>query len=136
MKYRVIEHTADAGIEAWGDTLNELFENTALGMMSLMVDPASVELDLEVEAELSGDDLEELMFEWLNHLLFLVEAEGLLFGRFQAEVGEGCLQARAWGERHDPEKRNLGTQVKAATYHQMAVERAGSGWHARVIFDL
>lgn len=136
MKYRSIEHTADAGIESYGDTLGELFENSALGMMSMMLDPGSVEPREEVEIDLAGEDTEELLFEWLNHLLFLIETKGLAFGDFRLEIDGNRLRGSALGERLDRERHSLGTQIKAATYHGMKVERRNSGWQARVIFDL
>lgn len=137
MRFKTIEHTADIGIEVEADTLGELFEGTAMAMLSLIVDPATVRDDVERELSLEAGDLEELLFIWLNELLFIMYADGLLFSKFEVkDVVDSRLVAAASGEKLDPERHRLDEEIKAATYHEMMVERLDEGWKARVIFDV
>ncbi|MBK5092819.1 MAG: archease [Actinobacteria bacterium] len=137
MRFKTIEHTADIGIEVEADTLGELFEGTAMAMLSLIVDPATVRDDVERELSLEAGDLEELLFIWLNELLFIMYADGLLFSKFEVkDVGDSRLVAVASGERLDRGRHRLDEEIKAATYHEMMVERLDEGWKARVIFDV
>ena len=137
MRFKTIEHTADIGIEVEADTLGELFEGTAAAMFSLMVDPDTVRQTVERELSLEAGDLEELLFMWLNELLFIMYAEGLLFSVFDMkDVGDSRLLATASGEKIDLERHKILEEIKAATYHEMTVERQDPGWKSRVIFDV
>lgn len=137
MRFRTIEHTADIGIEVEADNLSELFEGVAAAMFSLMVDPDTVRQTVERELSLEAGDLEELLFMWLNELLFVLYADGLLFSGFKVkDIGEDRLVATATGEKLDPQRHRLDEEIKAATYHEMMVERGDDGWKARVIFDV
>jgi SHS2 domain-containing protein len=137
VRFRTIEHTADIGIEVEADNLGELFEGVAAAMFSLMVDPDTVRQTVERELSLEAGDLEELLFMWLNELLFVLYAEGLLFSGFKVkDIGEDRLVATATGEKLDPQRHRLDEEIKAATYHEMMVERRDDGWKARVIFDV
>ena len=137
MKYRFIDHTADAGIEAFGRDMAELFASAAGGMYALMTDLESVRplesRDIAVEAE----SPEGLLTAWLLELLFLTETEGLIFCRFEVEKADSKrLQARACGEPFDAERNSAGPSVKAVTRHQLAVQQHESGLKARIIFDI
>ena len=137
MRFRTIEHTADIGIEVEADNLSELFEGVAAAMFSLIVDPDTVRQTVERELSLESGDLEELLFMWLNELLFVLYADGLLFSGFKVkDIGEDRLVATAIGEKLDPQRHRLDEEIKAATYHEMMVERRDDGWKARVIFDV
>lgn len=137
MSFRTIEHTADIGIEVEADTLAGLFAEAALGMLSLIVDPTTVSRVEQRSISLAAGDIGELMFRWLNELLYLVYAEELVFAAVRVgRVGPDALEAEVEGERLDPARHQVGEEIKAATYHQLTVERRGEGWFARVIFDV
>ncbi len=137
MNCRTIEHTADIGIEVEAGSLDELFAGAASGMFSLMVAPDSVSPAESREVSLQAADLGELMFLWLNELLYLSGANGLLFSSFDVKRIEGfALEAEVKGEPADPGRHRMRQDVKAATYHELLVEERGDGWFARVIFDV
>jgi protein archease len=137
LRFRTIEHTADIGIEVEADTLAELFAGAAEGMFSLIVSPGVVSQLLSRHLTLEANDLEELMFSWLNELLYLLDADSLLLSRFEiTRVETTHLDATVSGERFDPGRHSLMEEIKAATYHQMTVEQRDGSWHARIIFDV
>ena len=134
-KYELIEHTADIGLKACGGTLDEAFANAALGMFSIIVEPASI---IEAESRrvvVTADDAEGLLFEWLNSLLYYFDVETLLFRRFEiTEFEDNRLVAVCYGEPFDSSRHGLKIGVKSATYHQMEVNREDN--YVRVFFDV
>jgi SHS2 domain-containing protein len=137
VEYRTIEHTADVGIEVEAADLAELFEGAALAMFSIMVDLRGVAPKAERQVRLEAADVEELLFKWMNELIFLSSAQKLLFSTFDiSQISETGIQAVAGGERIEAGRHNLELEIKAATYHELEVERRGGGWFARAIFDV
>lgn len=137
-RFKTIEHTADIGIEVEADTLEGLFEGAALGMVSIMADPSrDIGRGTGVDVSLEAGDIEGLMFEWLNELLFIMDTEGVLLSGFRVGGIKGLhLEATARGEEIRQEESRLMTEIKAATFHQLLVEERGGSWFARVIFDV
>ncbi len=134
-RFRFIEHTADVGLVAYGGALAEAFANAAYGMFSII---AGLEAVGEIEhrcLELSEDDPEALLFEWLNRLLYFFDVETLLLKRFDiTEFNGGSLKAVCYGEKYDPSRHRLKLGVKAATYHMLKVDAEKNQF--RVIFDV
>lgn len=138
-KYEFVDITpADVAFKAWGKTLDELFANAAKAMFEVIVNTEQVEQRIERELMLGGEDLPNLMFNWLNELLYYVDAENLVFSYFEVSVDESKLELRAKcrGEPIDPEKHELRTHVKAATYHKLRVEKKDGLWEVFVLLDI
>lgn len=134
-KFELIEHTADIGLRAGGETLAEAFANAALGMFSLMVELENVTEKESRQVEVKADDIEGLLFEWLNSLLYYFDVEMILFCRFDIiEFGDTRLKATCYGEKYDSSRHSLRMGVKSATYHQLEVDREKNS--VRVIFDV
>jgi SHS2 domain-containing protein len=137
LEFRTVDHTADIGIEVEAASLTELFEAAARGMFSLITDLTLVSSVVTREVEINSGDLEELMFKWLNELLFLLSTELLLFSRFDVRmVREDRLEAIVGGEGLDLAKHEVTAEMKAATYHDLEVRDDDDSWFARVIFDV
>lgn len=135
--FEILEHTADAGIIAHGADLPELFANAGLGMFSLMVDLNDVEEREERLIEVAGRDREGLLVRWLSELLYYLDAEEMLFRRFELqELSDIRLRARAFGERIDRERHQLRFGVKAVTRHMLQIAREDGGYRATVLFDI
>lgn len=136
-QFEIIEHTADIGIRAFGDTETEVFQNAAVGMFTLICDPSTVRETQEFNIEVSAEDRETLLVEWLNELLYLYDSHEVLLTRFEiAEIGETRLNGTAWGEPVDRDRHSLETDIKAATYYMLKVQETPGGWVAEVIFDV
>lgn len=134
--FEVIEHTADVGIIAYGRSLEELFANAAVGMMSFLIDLASVRLVQQRTVDADADDREGLLIAWLNELLVLLNADGFVPGRFTVRhLTDTRLRADVAGEPVDPTRHRFHLDVKAATYHTLEIKQDGL-WQARVIFDV
>lgn len=134
--HRTFEHTADVGIEAWGDDLARAFEEAASAMFSLMVDVDAVEEREERRQSVREADRPSLLVSWLNDLIGLVDAEGLVFRRFAVDrLTESELDARSYGERLDPARHAPHLAIKAATHHAVSVE-PGPPARVRVVLDV
>ncbi len=138
-KFEFLEFaTADVCFKAYGRTLEETFANAALAMFELMLETENVEPRIVKKIDLKGEDLESLMFEWLNELLFYVDAESLAFSRFDVLIDENRMRisAKVSGENIDQAKHMIKTDVKACTYHDMEIKQINGIWTARVILDV
>jgi SHS2 domain-containing protein len=134
--FELIEHTADVGIMAYGADVKEAFTNAARGMFSLIVEPGSIRETAHRDIEVTAPDEESLLVTWLNELIYLFDAEAMLFSRFDiTELGDTQLKARAYGEPVDNTRHNLKTGIKAATSHMVEVDRSEGG-RVRVLFDI
>lgn len=136
-RFETIDHTADVGIRVYGASRRQLFENAAVGMFTLMVDPDTVAQAAAYTVSAEAPDGDSLLVEWLNELLFLAESRAVLLSRFELhELGETRLSARVFGEPADPGRHRLETEIKAATYHMLRVSRDDGTWSAEIIFDV
>ncbi|MBC7081687.1 MAG: archease [Thermoplasmatales archaeon] len=134
--YKIIDHTADIGIEAYGKTLEEAFENTAKGMFSIITNGEKIEGKIEKKIEINreGDD-EMLLVDWLSELIYLHDVEKLVFGDFKVKINDK-LEAIAYGEKYDRSKHGYGIEIKAVTYHMLEIKRNKKGFVIRVLFDI
>lgn len=137
--FEFLEHTADLKFRSYGETLDICFMNAAKALFSSILDLDSVAVKSEREVELESDSLETLLHDFLSEILFLFETGGLVFKEFivSIEDGEGYkLSAKLRGERFNPRKHAVTTEIKAVTYHGMRVEKRGGEWIAEVLCDI
>lgn len=134
----VWDHTADEGIVVRAETRPLLYARAAEGMFRLLLDVDAVDGRQTREVEVSADDPEMLMANWLSELNYLHQARRLAFGRFEVtSAGERRLTARVGGEPLDPVRHRLRTEIKAVTLHRLRVAFTPDGvWEATVLFDL
>jgi SHS2 domain-containing protein len=136
MNYEILEHTADVGIRARGDSLEEVFEAATRGLADI-AGIWSREDGEHTPIEVEAPDLAALLVDWLEEVLWLHDSRDVLLGAVDVDrVGGG----RATGSLTLVPREGTGitgTQVKAITYHQLRVERTrGSGWVAEVYVDV
>ena len=135
--YTLIEHTADIGIRTKGDSLKELFQNTALAMFDIIagIPTKKSKRKGKITIKEKADNIEELFINWLNELLSLSAVKELIFTDFIIEkLDEHSIKSICIGEGIKNFKVN--TEIKAATYHELKLERKESGWLAEIIFDV
>lgn len=135
--FQILDHTADLGIVVRGDDLKELFQDAAAAMMQIMILSRS-DGELRVSPlQVTGDDLPDLLVRWLGELLYLFEAEHLVTAQAHIHaITPFRLEALMGLRPFDPAQDEVLCDIKAVTYHQATVQRKGSRWEARVIFDL
>ena len=141
--FRTFDHTADIGLEVRGESLEDLLATAARGVFSIMMDDGPREVAAEADVAAApdpslGDDAAELLVCWLQELLYRFETERLVPLEFDfAEAGPARVRARVGFGRFDPERHAARLEVKAVTYHELAVrEEEGGMWSARFILDV
>ncbi|HMP03934.1 MAG TPA: archease [Gemmatales bacterium] len=143
MMVEYFEHTADVGMRIKAAALPELFQEAARGLFGLIVENLdNVGAGQAWSLELSPRPLEYLLFDWLKELLYRFDQGHQIVSRCTVTVvaaGDGAgwgLQADLAGETMDPDRHVMDHEVKAITYHELAVVETASGWEATVIVDI
>lgn len=135
--FRVLEHTADIGFEAFGATIEEVFSNAARALVNLTVDLDSIQPSKSVRIKIEGNGRKELLVNWLSEILYREDAEKMVFRNFEiTELTERALAATVHGEKLSFGRHSLKLLVKAVTYHQLALERINGEWRAQVFVDI
>jgi protein archease len=143
MPYKFLEEigTADIAFEATGHDLPELFSDAADATMNVMIDNLdAIEPRETRHIELSNDQIDMLLFDFLQELIYFKDAERLLLRARDVRIEERderyFLKAEAAGERLDATRHHQRADVKAVTLHGFFVEKADGGWKARVLLDI
>jgi len=142
-QYRVLENVAlaDAAFEAYGDSPAELFVAAAQAVIDTMADATTVRQAWRRTITREADDLSGLLFDWLSELVYLKDAEAVVFSGASAHVeqspdGRWHLCGTLTGEPIDPARQALHADVKAVTKHLYDVRHVGNQWMARVVLDI
>ena len=135
--FELVDHAADIGVRVWGPTAEEVFEQAALAMFSLVCDPLDVGELEAVDVALEAESMDLLLAAWLNELLSVFEARKLVLSQFDLlELGEHSLRARVSGEPFDTSRHIICGGVKAATLHELSLEQRDDGWRGFVLLDV
>ena len=136
LPFEVIEHTADIGIIARGSGLPALFSNAASGMLSLLIETDKLRGDIMREVSLEAGDMETLLVQWLNELLFIMYTDRLALHRFDIVIDENQLAASCKGQEVELTSHIFKREIKAATYHDLRIVERDGEYSARIIFDI
>ncbi len=131
--------TADVAIESRGDTLEELFTASAMATFEVMADISSIQLKTEKALHLEHSEIDGLLFDWLAELIYLKDAESMLFGQYDIKITKSTnyqLDAEILGEEINQSKHDLRCDVKAITFHLFKVYEKEGKWISRFILDL
>jgi SHS2 domain-containing protein len=140
-RFKFLEHTADAYIEAHGTSLEEAYANAAIAMFQVMTETSKVEPKTEESIEVEGKDLSSLLYSWLEELLVRHEIKNRLYSKFHIEIIEFQkesykLKAKIYGENFNSNKHPSKTEVKAVTFHMMEINQSGDQNRIRFVLDL
>jgi protein archease len=143
MPYTYLEElgTADIAFEATGCDLPELFRDAADATMNVMIEKLdAIEPRQTRRIELSSEQIDMLLFDFLQELIFLKDAERLLLRvrdvQIEQKEANFIVKADAAGETLDATRHHQRADVKAVTLHDFSVERDNGGWKARVLLDI
>jgi len=129
--------TADAGIEAWGDTVAQAFIGAAEGLASLLAEIPEEKLTRTESISVNGENLSALLVKFLNELIYLEETSGLIPGKVKKlwirEPNLFAVIRCADSSAINPADRG---HIKAATYHDLEIKQSESGIRLKVIFDI
>ncbi|HOJ70718.1 MAG TPA: archease [Syntrophorhabdaceae bacterium] len=134
LKYRIIDHEADIGLEIYGKSLEELFINAAEGLFHLIIEGNDIRPEKGKRLEIGKDG--ELLINFINELLFLWDTEGFIPKEFSIKIEDDEVKGSVIGGLFDPRRLRIKQEIKAATYHMFSLIEEGGIYKARVILDV
>lgn len=132
-KFEFLDHTADIKFKAYGKTINEVIENCAAAFSSYIANEQKIKPAKGKIIDVRGDDKESLLYNFLDELIYLIDAENFIVTKASVTVRGYNLHAELYGD--DASKYSL-KQVKAATYAEMYIKQDLKGWEAQVVLDV
>ena len=138
--YRLLDHTADFGLEIEAPDRAALYEQAALALFDVMLErrpkaggrSRAIALTIRIE----GQDRADLLVNWLRELLYLFNGKEQVLSAVDVQaINETSLSARITVEPFAARRHRVQNEIKAVTYHQIQVGPVAHGWLARVIFD-
>ena len=137
--YRFLEHMTDAVIEAYGETLEEAFENAAKAINDTMINLKTVKPDRQIKITAEGQDIYSLFFDWLDKVMLLLVADGIVMSEFSVKINQNTgysLEGIAKGEKLDLKRHDYKVEIKAVTYHEMEITQEKGKTTLRFLLDL
>ncbi len=135
-RFELLEHPADIGFRAHGRTIPDLFATCAEALLSIFLDPSQAQARQVWQLSVQGFDLESLLVNWLNEVLYYVDAKRVIFTRTEIRIESNQLNATCHGETLDFARHPSRVLVKAVTYHQLRILESNGGWIAEVYVDV
>jgi SHS2 domain-containing protein len=137
LEYEILDHTADLGVIVKADSLKNLFVNAANVMADLMVKGDGRGKKEVRGIVIEGMDYADLMVRWLGEILYLFYSEKLIGKSIQIKsLTHKRISSFIEFTQFDPQNSEVIREIKAVTYHKIAVEKRGKRWEAMVIFDI
>ena len=140
MSYKYLDHEADVGILAVGDSQSEAFADGAKAMFNVMVDIGGVDKSKQVDIICKAESIDKLFVEWLNELIAQADINSMFFSDFKVEIAvvddKFELSAIAFGEPIDQTKHKIKTEVKGATYYGLKYEEKENKFYVQCVLDV
>ncbi len=140
MKFEVMDISGDVGIRAYGKSCEEAFVNAGIGMYSLITDIEGIDEKQAVDIEAKSDSLEGLLVSYLNELIFQFDTYGFIGKRIEiiafSHQPSAFMKVKVYSEEFDADRHERRLLVKAATYHNIKVEKINDKWEIEVVFDI
>jgi|TARA_Y100000034_G_C6897337_1_gene414033 SHS2 domain-containing protein len=136
MKYKYLEHTADAKFRAFGKDIDEVFANSALAMFNILGDTTKVKVTKRKKIKIKSRNYERLLYDFLEEILFLLDTEDFFLHKVEKiKISENFeLQANIVGD--DYKNYELKSDIKAITYSDMSIKKTDNGYEIVVVVDI
>lgn len=136
IRWEHFSHDADIGVRGWGKTIAEAFEMTAMALIGVIADPKNIDPQKDITVSCSAPDIEILLVDWLNAIIFQIETKQMLFSQFHIEIKDLQLKAILKGEIIDRNKHRPVVDVKGATFTELKVQQQNELWFAQCVLDV
>ena len=139
MKYKYLDHTADAKFQAYGNNLEEAFINAALATFDILYPPEKIQPKIEHKIEVSAEREESLLYDFLEQLLFLLDTEGFMLNAVKKltitkKDNSFSLHAMISGDSY--KNYEIGGNIKSVTYNDMFIKKEDDKVILQVVLDL
>ncbi len=134
-KFEFLEHTGDIKFRVFGKTLAEIFENSVLAISNYLSRSGKIKAKIKKRIEVNGEDLESLFYNFIEELIYLMDAEDFVAAKAEVLVDEKnkFIRADLFGDRASSYDLD---QIKAATYAEMFIKKSGYKWVAQAVLDV
>ena len=130
-------HEADIGIRGVGNTMAEAFEQAAIALSAIVVDPGQIKHRISIPIKCQDTDQELLFFDWINAIIYEMAVGKMLFSRFQVSINDNQLLATISGESVDVKRHQPAVEIKGATFTTLKVAQNDHGeWVAQTVVDV
>lgn len=140
LQFRYIDHMADTIVEAYGDSLEQAFENSALALVNIMFEVDQVVPNKNLRIDIQENDIENLLYSWLEKILLLMLTDDFIPSEFDASIvmekSKIFLTANVKGENIDLRRHVYHIEAKAITYHEMSIKQDKDTFKIRYLVDL
>ena len=137
MSYEFLDHTADVKFEASGKTLEEAFSSSLDALKETISGDIFIVPQIDKEMSITGSDLNNLLYKFLEEFLFLLDSEDFLVSKIKKiEINEEECSLKATIAGDKAENYNFTNDVKAVTYNEMVVRKDANGWIVEVVLDV
>jgi SHS2 domain-containing protein len=140
-KFNEIEHTADVGICANGNTIQELMANLAFGMLHIITGDIEIEATRKHSLFVESPSLVEMIVDWLSEINYLITVNhflvtGIEIINLNQNPEHYSIRAELYGKDGAKTELWFKKEIKAVTYHQLVCEKRDEGYIGKVIFDI
>jgi len=135
MSFEELDHTADVKIRIKAESYEELFSIASSALFSNLYS-GDCRIERVRSLQVSGDTIEDLLWEFLSELLFISEVESFVVCETEVVFIEGGLSATIRGETFDPERHGGGREVKGISYSDLFIRKIDRMICAEIIFDI
>lgn len=126
MSYKVLDHATDAFIEVTASSLTEAFKVAGDSVVDTILDNSKIEEKKERNIVVKGKDLNYLLYNWLEDLIYLIITEGFAIKKLNITVEkneEYAISAQIFGEDIDIKKHGFKVEIKSPTFHEMEIKQ-------------
>lgn len=138
--FRYLDHMTDVIVEAFGNTLEDAFANSARGLVNAMFELSEVIPNMEIKICADGYDLESLLYNWLEKIILVMLIDNIIISNLKVNISERngyySIIGVATGEHIDLQKHHYKIEIKAVTYHEMTIKQDCTGVTIRFLLDL
>ena len=134
-KFKFLDHTADIKFQAYGKTLEETYENSALALFNSIYDK-KVKQTKKIKFNVKGRDMENLMYNFLEEFVFLFDAKHFLPSKVKVKIDKTRKKNEAEVYGDSSEDYDIQMQIKAVTYNDMFIKKQGNKWISQVVLDI
>ncbi len=136
-RWQHFNHGSDIGIRGIGHSMEEAFEQAALGLTAVICDPDTVHPRQVIEVSCENPDPELLFVDWIDAVVYQITTRRMLFSHFEVRIAGNRLTAELYGEPIDREHHQPAVEVKGATLTELAVTHRNNGqWRAQCVVDV
>ena len=136
MKYKFLEHTADIKFQAFGKSIEKVFENSAKALINSIY-KNKIKKKITKSIKIKAKDFESLLYNFLEEIIVLIDTDNFLCSKVKnIKIDNKKFSLTAELIRDSSEKYEIQTHVKAVTMSEMFIKQQGKRWISQVVVDI